>query len=99
MVSSLKSIPRRNAIYSLVFVFFQNLVAVVFNTSQNLGHKVGWLSLEKPTQSDNALRDSAQMVEERRRPVRFPEVVDGIGSLMQIDHKFGGKGLRLLRLG
>lgn len=81
----------------LLFVVFQHFVAVVFNTRHHFAYKICGLRLKEPAQSDNAFSNSTQVVEQRRRSVRFPEVVYGIRSLLKLSHELRRGSFRLLR--
>lgn len=82
---------------SLVLVLLQDLISVVLNATLHLIHEIRGLRLKEPAERDNAFSDSAEVVEQRRRSVRFSEVVDGIRSLVKLGHQLWRMRLRLLR--
>lgn len=83
----------------LLLEVLQNFVSIVLNTSNHVLDKGRGLSLEEPAQSNNALRDSTQMVKQRRSTVRLSDVVDAVRCLVKICHELNGVGLGLLGLG
>lgn len=92
----MRNLTGRAFISLLLLVVFQHFVAVIFDTPQHFIDKVCGLRLKEPSQSDNTFGNRAQVVEQRRRSVRFSEVIDSIRSLVKLSHELWRVGFRLL---
>ena len=55
--------------YSLVLVLLQDLVSIVLNATNHVRDEFRGLALKEPGECNNALCDSAEVVEERGRTV------------------------------
>lgn len=83
----------------LLLVFLQHLVTVVLNATKHADDKIRRLALEEPAESNNALGNCAQVVEQGRCAIRLPNVVDTVRRLVKIGHQLRVLGLGLLGLG